>query len=211
MNFKQFCSDLLIRSNSERAQQMSAYLNHRFSFIGLRAQERKQLTADLWHTVRQSMHTEGLDKVFIEACLEQKFREFQYIAIDYLNQVKEYLKPTDLPIIKMVILHQPWWDTVDACFNLVGYLAYKYPEVRLEVHRWAEDDNIWLRRIAILHQNGYFANTDTHLLAEILNANLDHEELMVQRAVEWALRQYAKIDANWVKSYCQEHGLEEVL
>ncbi len=209
MNFKHICSELLIRSDQERAEQMSAYLNNRFRFIGIRAQERKQITADLWDDAKKEVAEQGLDTVFIDACLDQNFREFQYITIEYLNQVKDELKVTDLETVKRVALHQPWWDTVDACFNLIGYLAYKYPEVKEEVRRWAESDNIWLRRLAILHQNGYFEHTDPNLLAEILDLNYDHDALMVRRAVEWALKQYAKIDADWVDNYRRQHDLTE--
>ncbi|MFK5241602.1 DNA alkylation repair protein [Lactococcus lactis] len=49
-------------------------------------------------------------------------REFQYLALDYLHQMKKWFIFDDMEKIKKLIVSKSWWDTVDALDELVGHL-----------------------------------------------------------------------------------------
>lgn len=48
---------------------------------------------------------------------------------------------------------------------------------------WAHDDNIWLRRLAILHQFGRKEQTKVDLLQEILLRNVGSKEFFINIAI----------------------------
>ncbi len=48
---------------------------------------------------------------------------------------------------------------------------------------WAHDDNIWLRRLAILHQLGRKEQTKVDLLQEILLRNVGSKDFFINIAI----------------------------
>ena len=66
-------------------------------------------------------------------------------------------------------------------------------------------DDYWLRRAAITAQLLAKDATDTTLLATVINNNLNQREFFINKAIGWALRQYSKTDAAWVRHYIAAH------
>jgi 3-methyladenine DNA glycosylase AlkD len=101
-----------------------------------------------------------------------------------------------------MITHKSWWDTVDSVSHIVGMQFRRYPETR-EQHlaKWRASNNIWLRRTAILFQLDYKIETDFELLCEIIRENLNSKEFFINKAIGWALRQYARVDPKAVKKF----------
>lgn len=79
------------------------------------------------------------------------------------------------------------------------------------VRAWASDENLWVRRVAILSQLPAKEATDTDLLADALDANLPGSvfgsEFFIRKAIGWALREFAKTDPQWVLAYTAGHEL----
>jgi len=53
----------------------------------------------------------------------------------------------------------------------------------------------------------YKKETDFELLCDIIRENLDSKEFFINKAIGWALRQYARIDPNAVKKFIQSTPL----
>lgn len=74
---------------------------------------------------------------------------------------------------------------------------------------WAEDDHLWLRRTAILHQLGCKDDTDSELLAATIEPNLATsrfgDQFWIRKAIGWALRQYAREDPEAVRAFLADH------
>ncbi len=66
---------------------------------------------------------------------------------------------------------------------------------------WSRSKDLWKRRTAILCQLGFKADTDLGLLYEVIEPSLDSREFFLQKAIGWALRQYAWTDGAEVKRY----------
>jgi 3-methyladenine DNA glycosylase AlkD len=104
-----------------------------------------------------------------------------------------------------------WWDVVDnIAGNRVGPILRSSPGIVTPVVRsWAVDDDLWVRRTAILCQLGSKAATDTELLAHVLERNLEDShhgrEFFIRKAVGWALRQHARVDPGWVLDFVAAH------
>jgi AcrR family transcriptional regulator len=67
------------------------------------------------------------------------------------------------------------------------------------------DPNLWRRRSAIIHQIGAKETTDRELLVDCLLPNLADREFFIRKAIGWALRQYARIEPDWVRGFVAEH------
>ncbi len=69
----------------------------------------------------------------------------------------------------------------------------KYPDIRhKEIPQFSESGNIWLIRTSILFQLKYKNKTDTDLLADVIERHSETGEFFIDKAIGWALRQYAR-------------------
>lgn len=139
---------------------------------------------------------------------EQPYREYQYIACDYLLLKKDELTIKDVNPIKHIVLDKSWWDTIDNLDKLIGTIALKNPELNGTLLDWSKEDNIWLRRIAIDHQRMRKKQTDTILLEQIIVNNLNQTEFFINKAIGWSLRDYSRTDPKWVRRFIETHRQE---
>jgi len=65
---------------------------------------------------------------------------------------------------------------------------------------WAVDEDLWLRRSSVICQLKHGAETDLGLLSYAIEANVDDTSFWLRKAIGWALRQYARTDAEWVRT-----------
>jgi len=66
---------------------------------------------------------------------------------------------------------------------------------------------MWLRRTTILFQLNYKAETDFNLLCDIIRGSLGSGEFFINKAIGWALRQYARSDPKAVRKFVLETDL----
>ena len=109
-----------------------------------------------------------------------------------------------------MIVSGAWWDYVDAiATRQLGELLRKYPtRMAAILRKWAIDDDIWLRRSAILAQLNFKADTDLALLYDCIRPSLGRSEFFLRKAIGWALRQYARTNPDEVLRYVRDHRAE---
>lgn len=73
---------------------------------------------------------------------------------------------------------------------------------------WSQDDNFWIRRLAIDHQLGFKLETDADLLATIIKNNLGSDEFFINKAIGWSLREYSKVAPDWVREFIAKHDAD---
>jgi len=66
---------------------------------------------------------------------------------------------------------------------------------------------MWIRRIAIISQMGRRDRVDRDLLAQVIAPNLGDSEFFIRKAIGWALREYARVEPDWVRQYADTHDL----
>jgi 3-methyladenine DNA glycosylase AlkD len=194
-------TELSNATNSEKAQQMEKYMRDQFPFFGIPAPERKKI----FQAYMKTIDSITIDWDFVEGCWKKEQREWQYIAIDYLIRLKKQLIISDIPRLKQLITTKSWWDTVDGLDELLGYLALQNPEVEKLMLDWSQDENIWVRRVAINHQLLRKNQTNTILLKQILCNNLNDTEFFINKAIGWSLRDYSKTNPEWVRQFIQTY------
>lgn len=188
-------------ANPENAAPMSAYMRDQFPFLGIKTPERRAISQPFM----KASATDPLDWDFVEACWCQPEREFVYVACDYLTRHQRQLTPADLPRLRQFIQWESWWDTSDVLDKFVGVIVQKNPAEKDTMRTWAQDPNMWIRRVAIGHQRRFRGDTDTELLEEILVANCGSDEFFINKAIGWALREYSKTNAHWVRDFIDRH------
>ena len=190
------------KRNAERAIQMSAYMRDKFPYLGIQTPQRKELSKSF---LKASKKDKQADWAFVRACWKKPEREFQYLAIDYLNTVKDGLTPADIPAIRAIAIEKSWWDTIDGLDMIIGHIALKFSEVADVMLAWSVDENIWLRRIAIDHQLLRKEKTDTVLLETIIKNNFGQTEFFINKAIGWSLRDFSKTNPKWVRDFIEKY------
>lgn len=204
--------------NEENAEKQAAYLRHQFEFIGLKTPERRLLAKDF---LKEKKGDKQIDWELVFEFWNLPEREFQYLALDYLHQMKKWLIFDDMEKIKKLTVSKSWWDTVDALDELVGHLlltgrkqatendSTAYEQVKTLVKEWAQAENFWIRRIAIDCQLSFKNQTDLELLSYNIEKNLlgssFADEFFITKAIGWALRDLAKTNSAWVIKFIEEH------
>lgn len=204
--------------NEENAEKQAAYLRHQFEFIGLKTPERRLLAKDF---LKEKKADKQIDWELVFEFWNLLEREFQYLALDYLHQMKKWFIFDDMEKIKKLIVSKSWWDTVDALDELVGHLlltgrkqatendSTAYEQVKTLVKEWAQAENFWIRRIAIDCQLSFKNQTDLELLSYTIEKNLlgssFADEFFITKAIGWALRDLAKTNSAWVIKFIEEH------
>ena len=64
-----------------------------------------------------------------------------------------------------------------------------------------QSSNLWLRRVAILHQLGWREQTDSERLFEYALACAHEKEFFIRKVIGWALRDYARHDPKAVGAF----------
>ncbi len=194
--------------NEEQAVPMANYMKNLFPFLGLKKPERESLTKEF---LKAKKKEDGIDWDFIFKCFDMPEREFQYMAINYMDKVKDKFTPDDMETIEKLITTKSWWDSVDAINIVVGHIAMKYPEVKEGIlSKWMKSDNIWLNRVSIVFQLKYKEKTDTEFLSKAILHNSKTDEFFINKAIGWALREYSKTNKEWVRNFIESHELSKL-
>ena len=202
MDFNKLYEEMIQHKNEEQARQMSKYMLNKFEYIGIKTPERRKIFKNFF---KEYKNEEKIDWEFVNKCWENKYREFQYIAADYLKNMKDKLTIDDIPKLKQLILKKSWWDTIDNLDMTIGTLVLKDSNVNKILLEWSIDENIWLRRIAIDHQLLRKEKTNTELLEKVLENNLEQAEFFINKSIGWALRDYSKTNPEWVKNFIEKN------
>lgn len=199
----------------ERAAGQQAYMKSALPFRGLTSPELRALLRPLLADPSLAPADRTTWEAEVRALWDDPdVREERYaaVAVSGHRAARPWQDPDALPLYRHLVATGAWWDLVDAVApDRVGPILLAHRAVVDPVIRsWAVDDDLWIRRAAVLAQLKHRAATDTALLADVLDANLQDSlhgrEFFVRKAVGWALRQYARTDPGWVRAYVAERG-----
>ena len=185
----------------EKVPAMEAYMKNNFSFLGVQKPILKKIERDFF----KPFIKDPIDWAFVEECWQQPYREFQYIAMDYLDKKKKELRPEDFPKLKELAQTKSWWDSIDQLDLIIGEITLHYPETKQVMLDWSKDQGFWLRRIAIDHQLMRKEKTDTDLLEKVILNNLGQNEFFINKAIGWSLRNYSKVNPDWVGAFIDRY------
>jgi len=130
-------------------------------------------------------------------------REEWYAAIALARHrvARSWQDAETLTLHRHLVVSGAWWDVVDEiAAHLVGAaLAADRAAATPVLLDWADGDELWLRRTAVLAQLRHRDRTDTELLEMAIEANLVDPSFWLRKAIGWALREHARTDPDWVR------------
>ena len=195
-----------------RAEPMRAYMKSSMPYRGVTAQPLRAACRAIFdaHPLPDRVAWESAVRALWD---EASYREERYAAVSLCahRHYRAHQDPGTLPLYRHLVVSGAWWDHVDPVASQhVGGLLASYPvEVTPVIRAWAVDDDLWLRRTAVICQLRRADGTDLDLLRDVLEANLEDSlhgrEFLVRKAVGWALRQHARVDPDWVRAFVAEH------
>jgi 3-methyladenine DNA glycosylase AlkD len=197
-------------SHTELARQMEAYMKNKYRFLGIQSPLRRSLSMPMlkdW-----GMYKLPIQPEFVRMLWDQEEREFQNVALDYLTNHVKRLEYEHIHLLHELIISKSWWDTVDGiAVGLVGNLASRFPKLIPEfLDPWSKDENMWLRRTAILFQLHYKEQTDEQILYHYIRQNADSKEFFIQKSIGWALREYSKTNPSSVQDFIESNTLAKL-
>jgi 3-methyladenine DNA glycosylase AlkD len=195
-------------ADSVKAPQMQAYMKSALPFRGVQKPERARLVREIYES--RPLPTQAVWAATVrELWHGAEFREERYAAIDLTGHrlYRGYQRPAVVPLYEDLIVSGAWWDYVDEIASRrVAPILRAWPDETAPLMRsWAIDDDLWRRRTAILCQLGARDAMDLQLLHDCLEPNLADREFFIRKAIGWALRDYARHDPDWVRSWVDRH------
>lgn len=193
--------------NEQLAMPMAAYMRNQFPFLGIKTPLRTALLKQHFLEYEMPHPPQLFEEVWKLYKLPE--REYQYAAIALLEKMKNHLTLQDLPNLRQLLESKSWWDSVDSIApRIVGHvISGERLNGAAAMLEWSNADNLWTNRSAILHQLKYKRETDPELLTLIIQQHAASKEFFIQKAIGWSLREYAKTDAKWVRSFTSHHSL----
>lgn len=199
----------LYEKNADPAQAapMKKYMRDQFEYLGIKTPRNAALQKEFFAEHGRPPISQ-LDPILRDLwSLPQ--REFQYVAVGLLGKANMDIPAKFIKTIEYMLVMKSWWDTVDIIAGgTVGVHFRRFPDVREKyLTKWRASENFWLRRTTILFQLNYKKETNFDLLREIIHENLDSKEFFINKAIGWALRQYARVDPAAVQKFVQSTRL----
>jgi 3-methyladenine DNA glycosylase AlkD len=183
-----------------RAPAMRAYMRDQFEYLGIPTPQRRLAAKPLLKQLKGAAPEILLQHA--SQLWEQPLREYQYIAIDLLAMHWKQLDVTHLPALFSLVQRKSWWDTVDGLAGVVSdVLRHQHDDMDDALNH----NNFWMRRIALLHQLGWRDKTDAERLFAYCLARAHEKEFFIQKAIGWALRDYARHAPDEVSDFTQWH------
>jgi len=183
------------------AADMKRYMRDQFEYLGIKTPQRVAL-------LNQCCAENGLPEIgelnsILLDLWALPHREFQYAGVGLLTRLNKPLPPEFIDTVEYLITTKSWWDTVDMIAGrTVGVHFSRYPRIKKKyLARWRQSENLWLRRTTLLFQLNYKDETDFKLLSALIRENLGSKEFFINKAIGWALRQYARTDPEAVKRF----------
>lgn len=199
--FKEIYEKISQYSDEVVANKMSDYMKGQFKFLGIKKPELMKLIKPyLSNSRKMPIDWDGVFEMW-----DVDFREAQYVVIEYLNIHRGQIIPNDLDKIKKLITTKSWWDSVDNLDAFVGEMLLAKPSIKKEILKWSLSDNIWLRRVSIDCQQKLKKQTNQILLANVIKNNLGSKEFFINKAIGWSLREYSKLNREWVLSFVEDN------
>jgi len=177
-----------------RAPAMRAYMRDQFDFLGIATPQRRAAARPWLKTLG------GAEQLLQYAgeLWELSAREYQYIALDMLAMHSKDFSVEHIPALLVLAQNKSWWDTVDGLAGIVGdILRYSHEHMDAAL----KHENMWVRRIALLHQLGWRNKTDERRLFQYALAQAHEKEFFIQKAIGWALRDYARCAPDAVRAF----------
>lgn len=187
-------------------------------FYGIPAPLRRRLTAAVVKA-HPLPDTAALARTMLALWRGARFREERYAALDIPRIGRQHPKLMRslamLPVLQEMIVSGAWWDLVDDISgDALGRLLEHFPQdMKPVLRRWAQGDDLWLRRAAMLCQRRLRPpHFDAVLLYDTILPSIGKrrfaDEFFICKGIGWALRERSYAAPDEVVAFCREYATQ---
>ena len=185
---------------------MQAYMKSAMPYHGVPAPLLREVSPEIFSDVGFDSASDWRAQV-LSLWRNARFREERYAAL-YLSgdkRARDFQTPGAVKMYEELIVTGAWWDYVDTvASNSLGPILRNYPApMRRKMLAWSKCNDLWKRRSSILCQLGSKDQADLELLYTCIAPSMESREFFLQKAIGWALRQYARTDPGEIRRYIQ--------
>lgn len=182
---------------------MQAYMRDQFPFYGIGAKDRREVLTTVWAQIPLPPDETAIADVVLD-WMARPQREWHQSAVTALRRHGAVLSGVSWPVVRHVATTHAWWDTVDELAkNVAGRIVKNDPDQVAVMDEWVRSDDMWVARVAILHQLGFKETTDVQRLFGYCDLRAGETDFFYRKAIGWALRQYAYEDPAAVLAFVE--------
>lgn len=180
-----------------------AYMKSSMPFLGVKVPQARRIARQ---AARGRKDAAELRAAALELWRGATHREERYAATEIMGLRPLRGRLDMLDVHEEMIRTGAWWDHVDeVSHRLAETLDARPEELTPVLVAWARDEEFWVRRASIISQLGRRGDTDVALLVSAIQPNIADTEFFIRKAIGWALREYAKTDPEWVRTFVAAH------
>ena len=187
----------------ELAIGMQNYMQQKFSFYGLPSPARRLVLKEVFENEDLKDINDEFVHSFADGCFANKYREVHYSFADFVD--KHYVKKLNqenLKKLEEVNIIGQWWDITDSLATFFGKILLQDKELHMKKNEeYISHSNMWMRRIALIHQLRYKTQTDEQMLFDNILKTCHEKEFFITKAIGWALREYSKTNPKSVVEF----------
>ncbi len=210
---RQMRSLLSEQADAKRAAGEKAYLKSSQQFYGVDVPKLRKIAKD-W---QKNHKTVEVDEVvaFTAHLWDSDWHEERSLATIILQQYSARLSPVHLPAIERMMNETSGWVHLDnLATGVISVMIERHPVILKDLPRWAQSENFWVRRAAILAQVIQFrrGEGDFELFERLVVPMFDEgkhwskeERFFIRKAIGWTLREMAPANPEGVFSFVQRH------
>jgi len=198
-------AELSSLADPEKAVRMQAYMKTDMPFYGVQKPARSGVMRALKRDYAPA--DAGEYKALVLALWGLPHREEKYLALGVASAHRRFHTPASMPLFEKLITQGGWWDLVDeVATHMVRQVILGFPdEAWATVDEWVSDEDMWLRRSAIICQVGAKEKTEDARLFRFCEERAFEKEFFIRKAIGWALREYSKTDPEGVARFAMAH------
>lgn len=186
-------AELRANATPERAAGEKRYLKSQLKFLGATMPAITKATKGVRQAHPDLSHASviGLTRKLWKTAIH----ELRRAAVDILELYEPVLVEKDLGLVERLLRASATWALVDPlAISVSGPMVERYPTLGGTLDRWADDDDFWIRRAALLallrplrEGAGDFAR-----FSRYADKMLEESEFFIRKAIGWVLRETAK-------------------
>lgn len=187
-----------------KAVAMRAYMKSQLPYHGVPTPVVRRVCKEVFANVSLDS-APGWEQLVLDIWRNARFREERYAALQLAGdkRARPFQTPRAMKMYEELIVTGAWWDYVDdVAAHRIGPILKSHPTLlRRKMLAWSKSENMWKRRSSIICQLMLEEETDLTLLYACIEPSLGSREFFLQKAIGWALRQYAWTEPAEIKRY----------
>jgi len=202
-------------ADAARAPAMQAYMKSAMPYRGIATPLRRELTAA---AVRAHPLPDvgSLADAMRTLWRGAQYREERYAALE-LARTGAHARLFDLsllPVFEEMIVSGAWWDYCDDISGtaLARLLREQPRTMKPQLRRWAQGNDLWLRRASMLCQRRSKQGFDAVLLYDCILPSIGHgrfaNEFFIRKGIGWALRERSYDAPDEVRAFLREYDAQ---